>query len=104
MKFLYRGARRILDNAAFAELIARGRDFRVSPNDGRKGGAGARLSQSLQEGNRRGSAAITGRKDRSFFSAFARAEYLRSPRVSAGCALAKLRQTLDKLSHNDSEG
>lgn len=40
---------------------------------------------SLREGNRRGSAAICGRKDRSSLSAFARVQHSRS---LAGCALA----------------
>lgn len=66
-------------------------------SDDQKGGAGARLSQALREGNWRGSAAISRRKDRSFLSASALAEHSRSSRNVYVCGISRGRQIVPRM-------
>jgi len=89
-----RGARWFF-TTAFAKLIAPGRDFRVPSR--RRVGRVAQAREDFRSPFKRETDAVrwwqfTERKDRSFLSASVRSEYSRSPRVSAGCALATFRQ------------
>lgn len=100
-----RGARRIFHNGVRQVNYNGGRDFRVPFDGGRKGGAGARLSQSLREGNRRRFGGnLPGGKTK-VSSVLPRTPSTRDRReLSLGCAHAKLRRILQQsCSCNDSE-
>lgn len=94
-----RGARRIFHNGVRQVNCNGGRDFRVPSDGGRKGGAGARLSQPLREGNRRGSAAIYRERRPKFPQCFRARRVLAIAASFRSDALAKtLADPLAKLS------